>query len=162
MATLKVIQKTNIPSSQDANFGLTQWEQDHCKRTVELAGYEVVEPLPSELFIDIDSLEQLSRFENTFETFQRTVFPCAVEVYSGKSRKKKEGVHIIIDMGEEISNLDRVKYQGMLHSDPIREILGLARIQRGISTPTFFIEKPEDAEKIRQARKERDHESFLI
>ncbi len=49
-------------------------------------------------------------------------------------------IHIYVTLKEPITNAERIALQAALGSDPKREILSLARLRRGETTPTLLFE----------------------
>ncbi len=69
------------------------------------------------------------------------------EVYDMDIKTSKSGnLHVYLKLANPISNTERLVFQAALGSDPVREILSLARLKRGETTPTllFEVKKPEN------------------
>jgi hypothetical protein len=104
-------------------------------------GCEVVHPKPNELFIDLDSAEQIKNFNvciailekaESFQIIRRETSP------SGDPNKQ----HVVIRMGRDVTDEERILLQACLASDPLREMLSLMRLRRGDEAPTILFEKP--------------------
>jgi len=107
----------------------------------ELEGLDVVLPKENELFIDIDSNSQYTQFVDAYLCLMRN-FPGATVTRDTRSRRKKEGRHIVVTMPFDMTATERVAFQAALQSDPVRELLSLLRIRTGGGLiPTLFVEK---------------------
>lgn len=107
---------------------LEQWAAEG--RTVEF-------PEENELFIDIDTPDQLARFGIAMDRLRRN-FP---EI-SFESKVSKSGfphVHFKVKMPWGMDNVERIAWQAVFGSDPIRELLALLRARRGEEIPTLFV-----------------------
>jgi hypothetical protein len=125
-----------------------QYKESTCSirpdRNVEIQelidqGYTVLYPADNQLFIDIDSEEDLSQYDRMLnrllamypeitwsETASKSGFPCS---------------HIIVTLPFPISPTMRIALQAALGSDPMRELLSSIRVLQEIDNPTIFLER---------------------
>ncbi len=101
-------------------------------------GFHVVLPTPTQLLIDIDSDEQFAIFEKQYKRFCE-VHECTHVVTESKGGPPRR--HIIVELPFEVDSFKRITLQGILGSDPMRELLSYFRAQKGDPYPTLFIEK---------------------
>lgn len=107
---------------------------------MKAAGWRVVLPKPNQLLIDIDSDDQFSVFERQYKRF------CEVHECSHVVTESKGGFpgrHVVVELPFEVDAFKRITLQGILGSDPMRELLSYFRAQKGDPYPTLFIEKKE-------------------
>ncbi len=103
-------------------------------------GLVVVEPLPNQLFLDIDSAEDAAVFEkhrqvleSEIESFSRAPSP------SGKPGRE----HITVTLKRDVVDaIERIALQATLGSDRFHEALSLRAAIAGSCCPTVFFEKP--------------------
>lgn len=116
--------------------------EDFIARMLE-EGKKVVFPAANELFIDIDSADQLAAFQHLFGILKNQA--CELQwgadiVYDKPSSSGVPNRHIIISMDHDMTDLERIAWQAALGSDPVRELLSLIRHLRGSTNPTMFVE----------------------
>jgi hypothetical protein len=104
------------------------------------AGWRVVLPAPNEMLIDIDSDEQFAVFEKQYKRFCE-VHKCTAVITESKGGYP--GRHIVVTLPFEVDAFTRITLQGILGSDPMRELLSYFRACKGDPYPTLFIEKGE-------------------
>jgi hypothetical protein len=105
----------------------------------EKEGLEVKAPLASQLFIDLDSLSDKVIFDTNYDLVNTAVGIRGFQVTP--SRNKSEGRHIIVDLKQDVTPLERCLLQAILGSDRRREGHSFWRIQEGDPEPTLFFEK---------------------
>jgi hypothetical protein len=103
-------------------------------------GYITVTPESNELFIDIDTDDDYSLFQDQYKMLVRDVG--VVAMTENISRGGLPGRHIRIIMAFDMTDAERIAWQASLGSDPKRELLSMMRLQRGDDYPTLFVEKP--------------------
>jgi hypothetical protein len=101
-------------------------------------GFRVVLPEPNQLLIDLDTEEQFVTFEKQYKRFVE-VHECTHVVTVSKGGPP--GRHVIVNLPFEIDAAKRITLQGILGSDPMRELLSYFRLQKGDPHPTLFVEK---------------------
>ena len=106
----------------------------------EAHGFRVVSPLENELFIDIDSEEQMKIFTSRLTERVRKEIG-VVEWTANPSKSGLPKRHITVTLDKGWLPLERVFLQLYLGSDPTREYLSLFRIINGDPEPTLFFEK---------------------
>ena len=106
------------------------------------AGLIVSFPADNELQIDLDTTEDWTRHERSWEIISREMqLPASARTVT-PSRRKQHGKHVRIVLPIELSPALRIALQGALCSDPVRELLSTLRMLRGDPRPTLFIEAP--------------------
>ena len=118
---------------------------DDPKVVAKREGLTVHLPDDNELFIDIDSDEDLAHYEEMMEVLRSigcSVTP-AIEVDSVvRSRSKSgKGWHIRVRFEQDVTPMERIAFQAALGSDRKRELLSILRIRLGVDRPpTIFFE----------------------
>ena len=97
---------------------------------------DVVFPGPKELQIDIDSEADYAIFRDHMIVLTEW---CMVRVVKDQPSKTSGHRHVTLEIGEEVTPLQRLLLQACLGSDRKRELLGFLNLQRGDSRPTLFI-----------------------
>ena len=109
-------------------------------------GLEVRRPTATQLFVDIDSAEQMHRFHTGLEellciegeksaTYVQTASPSGLPHHW----------HIVVDLidHDDLDPNERIAYQILLGSDPKRELLALRKIRLGYADDAVvFFERP--------------------
>ena len=109
-------------------------------------GWKVVLPQLTEIFIDIDNSADYAKFYELFPTLQEFL-PLAKIVRDTPSPSGAEGHrHIVVDLCEHTTDLERVLLQAVLGSDRKRELLAWQRINLRDAVPTLFFEKKDQPE----------------
>jgi hypothetical protein len=98
-------------------------------------------PLANELFVDIDSKEAKATFDRNFMILA-DAFKFRGTTHT-PSRRKKDGIHIVVSADRTFTALERIALQAALASDPAREAHSLIRYADGDPLPTLFFEKKE-------------------
>lgn len=106
-------------------------------------GWTVVEPGPRELFIDLDSEEDRNRFEARLHRARANGMEILVRRDGPSPSGEKHRSHVVLEMDHDLTPEHRIAWQAALGSDPMRELLSLVRIRKGIPHPTVFFEKLE-------------------
>jgi hypothetical protein len=105
----------------------------------KLLGLEVVLPKANELQIDIDTPEDREVFNHHFGILQK--YEQAEIIRDEPSKSGGDKRHITVELGRDISNLERILLQSVLGSDRKREILSWVQYCNGDEHPTLFLEK---------------------
>lgn len=107
---------------------------------MEGSGHLIKTPGPHEIFIDIDTKEQADFFLEQYRRL-KAVMP---EIWKSPATPSKSGFprcHIVVNFPKTfLEPWQRIAYQAALGSDPIREILNCARLQKGDLHPVLFVE----------------------
>lgn len=114
--------------------------KDWIKRK-EREGYRVDFPGENELFIDIDSARQWSIFKDQLKVFERN-FGSVISYKVTPSKSGPPNRHIRVILPFQVNELQRIAFQAVLGSDPVRELLSIARDRQGDEHPTLFLEQP--------------------
>lgn len=109
----------------------------------EAADYnlEVVLPEPYDLLIDIDNDADMKRFDRGMDVMIKHFNAQVIKSTPSRSGLPKR--HLIVRLDRPVSNAERIALQAALGSDPVREILGIVRVQYNDPHPTLFLEKKE-------------------
>jgi hypothetical protein len=121
-------------------------DAEHVQEKARLNGCFLIAPKKNELFIDIDTAEQLARFYRRFGTgwICWLVEPINFVINPSPSARP-DHFHIVVTMHSNVWNLTRIFWQWVLGSDPKREWMSLIRWFRLERTPTLFFERaPKD------------------
>ncbi len=104
------------------------------------SGCTVVTPAADELFIDIDSLDDLGRFLERFEETFKGMFPTATYKISPSRGKGK--FHVVVKAeGLVFTDIQRVAAQAALGSDWRRELFAVVKHVKINETHTCFFER---------------------
>lgn len=122
-------------------------------------GCIIVHPSRRELFIDIDSKEAATNFEKCLEVFRKTNVMMVVRRSNSPSGKPGRE-HIVVRLGREVSDEERILLQACLGSDPLREMLSLMRLRAGDEAPTIFFEKKVSKKKTPKSVEDDDDLAF--
>ena len=110
------------------------------------AGWDVVLPKETELFIDIDDASGAATFDDLFAKFKNFV-PNAIVVRRTPSPSGKPGhEHIVVDTSLMLCDTDRIMLQAILGSDRKRELFAWYRLEVDDKNPTLFFEKKEQSD----------------
>ena len=109
-------------------------------------GFKVFLPSPNELFIDIDSEEMYSTFQERLDYLNFAInlrgdkHPTYVEAPSKSGLPRR---HIVMTSPDfrKLSVTQKLVLQIFLGSDPVKELLSLFRVIDGDKHPCIFIEK---------------------
>lgn len=104
-------------------------------------GFSVKYPASSELFIDIDNEQQLATFQANIKVLDQE-FGASYIITPSKSQTPGR-YHAVVTMKLDVTSIERIALQAALGSDPLRELLSIFRIKRGIEPATIFIENGE-------------------
>lgn len=106
-------------------------------------GLVALAPKPNELFVDIDDEQSMEAFALRRAIFDRHILPLPGLVEAVPSKSGRPGkFHITLQLERDITDLERVLFQLMLGSDPVRELLSYRRILNGDPHATLFFELP--------------------
>lgn len=100
---------------------------------------DVILPEPYDLFIDIDDDDAMKRFDKSMGFI--------IQHFNGqviKSTPSRSGLpkrHIIVRLDSPVTDAERIALQAAMGSDPVREILGIVRVQHKDPHPTLFLEE---------------------
>ena len=105
---------------------------------MEEEGYEVVIPSAGQLQLDIDTVDQLKHFEKAYMVMKDIYGYIPVK----GTRSKSGNLHITLDFGDGVfeNGIERIAFQACMGSDPVRELLSLARELRDNTPATLFVE----------------------
>jgi hypothetical protein len=102
---------------------------------------DVVLPEPYDLFIDIDDDASMRRFNKGMDVLIDKFDAQIVRDKPSRSGLPKR--HITVRLDRPVTDAERIALQAALGSDPVREILGIVRVQHKDPHPTLFLEKRE-------------------
>lgn len=105
-------------------------------------GCVVVRPKENELFLDFDEVHQWNQFVGkNWPIFRKYFDPKATHKLEQSQSGKPGHIHITISLSKPVSALERILFQAVLGSDPVRELLSLVRLYYNLPDPTLFFEK---------------------
>lgn len=107
-------------------------------------GLVVRYPAPNELFVDIDSLEQLYLHNQLFSIFEE-MEPGIVAHRTASPSGKPGRFHVVVVLPRDVRDeAERLMLQAFLGSDPKRELLGYRHLTEGaeLKRCNCFFEKP--------------------
>lgn len=125
------------PLTEKVASDSNETREDYIKR-MESEGFVAYYPQPNELLIDIDNSHHMAAFVRSFAILERE-FPYITK--SQNPSKSGTGTHVRIQMPFEMSDFERIAWQGALGSDPVRELLSCIRAKNNDAFPTLFVEK---------------------
>lgn len=107
-------------------------------------GWDVVVPEHNELFLDFDDEASYDRYLDAKSTFETNIYPIVTThvAYSKSGDPHRRHVYVVLEDTVYLSDSDRISFQLMLQSDPVREMLSWARYLDGDAHPTLFFELP--------------------
>jgi hypothetical protein len=116
--------------------------REHAEEQAKERGCVIVEPKPNELFLDIDSAEEMAYFE---KQIRRVAVRWKLTWTASESPSGKMGrYHVYVTFFDrELDHWQRIALQAVLGSDRIRELISVHRLLDGDAAPTLFFEKPE-------------------
>ncbi len=117
-------------------------EREEYIKEMKSKGFEIVIPSDNELQIDIDTDEQYERFNFMWPKFCDNFH--FAKYTMNPSRNGLPGRHITVTVDDRVTNFsddERIGWQAILGSDPLRELLSMVRFRRGDEYPTLFVEK---------------------
>lgn len=99
---------------------------------------EIVPAKPNQLQLDYDQEKIPEQFSNMLSILQKR-FGCdkALKWEETISSSGKH-IHIVVTLPEDIDNMERVAWQSVFGSDPMREALSILRITNNISDPSVL------------------------
>lgn len=131
--------RTSSKKSYSSAAGQTP---DQMQQKAEERGLEIKYPKPNELFVDIDNARDFARFKVLVEMFSRMETVTRwVETPSASGGQHR---HVVVTLGRNVTEFERIAFQAMLGSDLKRELLSYERQKTG-SHPhpsVFFEPKP--------------------
>ncbi len=116
MLDLSSIDTEPAPALEPYGAGLAPLEEIAAKK-----GKKLRLPEPNELFLDLDSVEDLTEFQRRWHRLAE-LFPGAI--YEAYSSATSGHVHVIVTLDEPVSEDWRLFYEACLGSDPVRAVLG--------------------------------------
>jgi hypothetical protein len=125
-------------------YGTLSYERS-CKRAKD-KGLVVKHPQPNELFLDVDTREQIETFERNVEVLRRWVGVKSV-VRTASPSDRPYRFHYVVTMHHPVTAFERIALQAALGSDPMREMLSLMRIYQNNPHYCLFFEHPPGAER---------------
>ena len=128
-----------LAEERDDKEYMKELRENYIKR-MESQGNRIVFPADNELQIDVDNEEQYKQFKNQWVyIFSRDIPESSYVVEPSKGGLP--GRHITVTLPFKVTSVQRIAFQAVLGSDPVRELLSLIRDYRGDEHPTLFCEK---------------------
>jgi hypothetical protein len=116
--------------------------RDVAEEQAKARGCVIIEPKPNELFLDIDSADDMAYFE---KQIKRVAVRWKCTWTASESPGGKMGrYHVYVTFFDrELDHWQRIALQAVLGSDRVRELISVQRLLDGDAAPTLFFEKPE-------------------
>lgn len=111
---------------------------DEMQRRADDRNLDIKYPAPNELFVDIDSARDWERFKTALEMFSRMEKVRFWQDTPSASRGQHR--HVVVTLGRDVSQFERIAFQAMLGSDLKRELLSFESLRAGQRHPTVFFE----------------------
>lgn len=105
-------------------------------------GLRVVVPTATQIQIDIDNDADYARYTQAYDMLRDLRIYAKLNASERPSRNGGEGRHITIDLGDDVTPIERIALQAIMGSDFKRELFSLSRVKDGEAIPTLFYEKP--------------------
>jgi hypothetical protein len=102
-------------------------------------GLDVVVPKPNELFVDIDSKDDLAVFVTHIGVMAAAI-PATWTIKPSPSGKEHR-YHATVVLSRDVTVAERIALQAALGSDRLHECLSIISALGGNDTPTLFFEK---------------------
>lgn len=103
-------------------------------------GLTLVQPEPTELFVDLDGLAALKDFESRWELFKKVYPESSVQFTTSVSGNLHAYVTVPEMLGMSMDQ--RIGLQAALGSDPIMEMIAMKHRREGYEYPSVFFEQP--------------------
>jgi hypothetical protein len=100
------------------------------------AGMTVVRSTPTTLLLDLDTSQQRDQYKVMFKRFNHLVK--GANESDRWASKSGDGIHVVVTLPEPRPIEDRLLFQAVLGSDPVREMLGLALLRAGEANPIML------------------------
>lgn len=114
----------------------------HAEAVAANRGQIIVYPEENQLQLDIDTDEQYEIFDRRINSLSKVLLWHVTEVEE-PSRKGLPHRHITITVKDKVfTEIERIAFQFMLGSDPVRESLNLLRAADGEERPSRLFEDP--------------------
>jgi len=112
--------------------------RENLQEEAKKKGLKVVFPKNNQLFVDIDSEEQMKVFRERIDML-KSLFDCESEIKVSQSGHPH--YHIYVDIKTAICNTERILLQLFLGSDVMHEFLSYRDYVNGEAYPVLFFEK---------------------
>lgn len=126
-------------TKKSGKYGAAGQTPDAAQAKADERGLDIRYPAANELFVDIDTARDLTRFKTCIEMFSRmekVLFWQDTPSASGGQHR-----HIVVTLGRNVTEFERIAFQAMLGSDLKRELLSYERSKTGSHpNPTMFFE----------------------
>ena len=100
-------------------------------------------PEKNELFVDIDTKEQLQHFHRMLPRLAKHEDRLWLDFVCTPSRSGGDRLHVVVKLPRDVmSDLERIALQAILGSDPVRELISIARVKFENPHPSVFFENP--------------------
>ncbi len=125
--------------NDNENVDGTLRSADEARKWAISRGLLVVTPRDNQLFLDLDTQEQVSRFMNMYQLLGKFgMFKSYSATYSRSGPPHK---HIVVELTQDLSPVHRTALQAILGSDPLREFHNIRRDLDGDIEPIMFFEE---------------------
>lgn len=116
---------------------------EEAEKEADTLGLVVHRPKYNELFIDVDTDKELPDFILRRLKDLCTWLPDGISW--AQSRSKSGNIHLRVRFNDErtLTDIERIAWQAVLGSDPVREFLSMLRVEQNTESPVLFFEKPD-------------------
>ena len=111
-----------------------QWCIEDSIEAAKQAGFQIVESSDSQLLLDLDTADDLLRYNSVFSHLRNVFALREVDRWKSKSGK---GLHVVVACNP-LPFPERAALQACLGSDPIREGLAIAMHRDGKKDPSVL------------------------
>jgi hypothetical protein len=98
-------------------------------------------PRPNEVFVDFDSAEIPEAFNDRILELRR--YDSQIKVIKTRSKSGNWHVRVLFNEDQVFTDAERIMWQAVLGSDPVREWLAAMRVMIAVEHPSIFFEKPD-------------------
>jgi hypothetical protein len=107
----------------------------------EQDNFEIVLPRPNQLQLDYDVPELPEQFHKVLDIAAQAFCKLHGSLFYTVRKSRHNNLHITIDFPRDLTDIERIAWQSVFGSDPMREALSLMSVHRGIANPTLLIER---------------------
>ena len=127
------------PRPKKSNYSSAGQTPDEMQKRADERNLDIKYPKANELFVDIDNARDFARFKTLVEMLGRVEDVRSwVDTPSASGGQHR---HVVVTLGRNITEFERIALQAMLGSDLKREVLSYERLRKGSHPqPTVFFE----------------------
>lgn len=117
--------------------------REDAEKKAKRLGLTLVKPGPDEVFVDLDSRDDIEQFTHRFALMLK-LWPTATVRFTDSVSGKPWRKHAYVTVPElaPVGEHERIALQAALNSDPFREMLAIYHGRAGYIHTSVFFEKP--------------------